>query len=149
MASRWGDLSQSEARPGHPLQFLWSHERDAGADEAAKGRPCAIVVAARRGEGGDIFVIVAPITHAPPDDPAASMALPPAVAAALGLDAGKHWLRLDELNRFAWPGYDLRTIPGRPGEYAYGLLPRPLFEQLRAAILERQKARAGRVLGRD
>ena len=128
--------------------FLWSHERDAGADEAAKDRPCAIVVAARRGEGGDIVVIVAPITHAPPDDPSASIALPPAVAHALGLDTGKHWLRLNELNRFAWPGYDLRAIPGRPGEYAYGMLPRPLFEQLRAAILERQRTRAGRVLGR-
>ena len=138
-------------RPGLVIRcsFLWSHERDAGADEAAKDRPCAIVVAARRGEGSDIVVIVAPITHAPPDDPSASIGLPRSVANTLGLDAGDHWLRLAELNRFAWPGYDLRTIPGRPGAYAYGMLPQPLFEQLRAAILERQRARSGRVLGRD
>ena len=63
--------------------------------------------------------------------------------------AQRHWLRLDELNRFAWPGYDLRTIPGKPGEYAYGMLPRPLFEQLRIAILDRQKAKAPRIQARD
>ena len=96
-----------------------------------------------------ITVIVAPITHAPPEDPSASIALPRPVCRALGLDAGEHWLRLDGLNRFAWPGYDLRAIPGRPGDYAYGMLSQPLFEQLRAGILERQRARAGRVQGRD
>ena len=138
-------------KPGLVIRysFLWSHEQGAGADEAAKDRPCAIVVATRRGESRDIVVIVAPITHAPPDDPTASLLLPQPVARALGLDGQDHWLRLDELNRFAWPGYDLRTIPGRPGEYAYGMLPQALFEQLRAAILARQRALAGRVQGRD
>jgi hypothetical protein len=94
-------------------------------------------------------MIVAPITHAPPDDQSDSMEIPPAVCRSLGLDGQRHWLRLDELNRFAWPGYDLRTIPGKPGEYAYGMLPRPVFEQLRTAILDRQQAKAPRIQGRD
>ena len=139
------------AKPGLVIRysFLWSHEQDAGAEEGAKDRPCAIVVAAPRRENGDISVIVAPITHAPPDDPADSIELPPAICRSLGLDGHRHWLRLDELNRFAWPGFDLRVIPGRPGQYAYGMLPRSLFEDLRKAILERQKARAPRIQGRD
>jgi hypothetical protein len=65
------------------------------------------------------------------------------------LDSGRHWLRLDELNRFAWPGFDLRPIPGRPGEYSYGMLPPDLFQRLREGILARQKARAGQVIPRD
>lgn len=144
-------MSFPTPRPGLVIRygFLWSHERDAGAGEAAKDRPCAIVVAARREADGDVTVIVAPITHATPDDLGASIPLPQAVARTLGLDRGEHWLRLDELNRFIWPGYDLRAIPGRPGEYSYGLLPRPLFEQLREGVLARQRAMAGRVLGRD
>ena len=129
--------------------FLWSHEKDAGADEAAKDRACAIVVAAARRDSGDITVVVAPITHSPPDDPTASIEIPPAICRSLGLDGGRHRLRLDELNRFAWPGYDLRSIPGRPRKYVYGMLPRPLFEQLRKGILDRQKAKAPRVQGRD
>ena len=144
-------MSFPTQRPGLVIRygFLWSHERDAGADEAAKDRPCAIVVAARREADGGVTVIVAPITHAAPDDPGASIELPQTVARALGLDRGDHWLRLDELNRFTWPGYDLRALPGRPGEYAYGLLPRPLFEQLREEILARQRASTARVSGRD
>lgn len=138
-------------KPGLVIRysFLWSHERDAGADEGAKDRPCAIIVAARRGDNGDIAVIVAPVTHAPPADPLDSLEIPPAVCRSLGLDNERHWLRLDELNRFAWPGYDLRTIPGKPGNYAYGMLPKPLFEQLRAAILNRQQAKSPRVQSRD
>lgn len=139
------------AKPGLVIRysFLWSHEKDAGAEEGSKDRPCAIVVAAPRRENGDIAVIVAPITHAPPDDQSDSMEIPPVVCRSLGLDGQRHWLRLDELSRFAWPGYDLRTIPGKPRDYAYGMLPRPLFEQLRTAILDRQKAKAPRIQGRD
>jgi hypothetical protein len=138
-------------RPGLVIRysFLWSDEKDAGADEGSKDRPAAIVVAAPRNEAGDVVVIVAPITHAPPDDPADSIEIAPAVCRSLGLDHQRHWLRLDELNRFAWPGYDLRAIPGRPGDYAYGMLPQPLYEQLRCGIIDRQKAKAPRVQRRD
>lgn len=138
-------------KPGLVIRysFLWSHEKDAGAEEGSKDRACAIVVATPRRENGEIAVIVAPVTHAPPDDQADSIEIPPAICRSLGLDGQRHWLRLDELNRFAWPGYDLRTILGRPDEYAYGMLPRTLFEQLRTAILDRQKAKAPRVQRRD
>ncbi len=129
--------------------FLWSNEYAEGATEGVKNRPCAIVVAARRDPTGDIETIVAPITHQPPDDPTSSIEIPAATCKSLGLDDGRHWLRLDELNRFAWPGYDLRPIPGQPGRYDYGMLPPGLFQQLREGILARQKARTGRVISRD
>lgn len=138
-------------KPGLVIRysFLWSHDHDVGADEAAKDRPCAIVVASRRDADGGVMVIVAQITHAAPQDPTASIPIPSSTCRDLGLDSGNHWLRLDELNRFVWPGYDLRTIPGQAGVYAYGMLPKALFERLREGILARQQARAGRVLGRD
>lgn len=129
--------------------FLWSHEEHSGAQEASKDRPCAIVIAVPRRDGGDLRVIVAPVTHAPPTKPSDSLELPPTVCRSLGLDSGRHWLRLDELNLFSWPGYDLRTIPGKPGIYAYGMLPQSLFEQIRRAILERQRVTAPRIQARD
>jgi hypothetical protein len=128
---------------------LWSHESASGADEASKDRPCAIVVAARQAGDAAIQAIVAPITHRPPDDPLDSIEIPPAVCRCLGLDRGRHWLRMDELDRFTWPGFDLRPIPGRPGEYAYGMLPAWLFEDLRRGILDRQIAKRGRTQSRD
>ena len=145
-------MSLPTPRPGLVIRyrFLWSHEADAGADEGSKDRPCAIVVATRRGDDGQIVVIVAPITHAPPDDLEDSIAVPSDVCDRLGLDNAPHWLRLDELNRFVWPGYDLRPIPGSsPTAYNYGMLPPGLFEQLRQGVLDRQRAKAGRVQGRD
>ena len=61
----------------------------------------------------------------------------------LKLDGERHWLRVDELNRFAWPGYDLRPIPGTKGDYAYGMLPRSIFDALREKILSRRQAKKG------
>jgi hypothetical protein len=134
-------------RPGLVIRyaFLWSHERDAGDDEASKDRPCAIVVAVP----GDLRTIVAPITHLEPEDASASIEIPNAVCRHLGLDESRHWLRVEELNRFVWPGYDLRPIPGRPDTCVYGMLPRELFEQLRQAIISRQRSRSARTQRRD
>lgn len=70
--------------------------------------------------------------------------MPAAVSKALNLDGARHWLRLDELNRFVWPGYDLRPIPGAEGDYAYGMLPQSLFETMRDRIVALHKARRGR-----
>jgi hypothetical protein len=144
-------MSLPVPKPGLVIRygFLWRNEAERGAAEAAKDRPCAIVVAACRGPDGDIDTIVAPITHRPPADSSASIEIPAATCKNLGLDGGRHWLRLDELNRFAWPGYDVRPIPGRAGRYDYGMLPPGLFRQLREGILARQKARAGRIVSRD
>lgn len=144
-------MSLPVPKPGLVIRysFLWSSEQAKGAMEGAKDRPCAIVVAVRHDPNGDIQTIVAPITHRPPEDPAASIEIPPAACRNLGLDSGRHWLRLDELNRFAWPGFDLRPIPGENGRYDYGMLPPGLFQQLREGILARQKARSGRVISRD
>lgn len=53
-------------RPGLVVRygFLWRHEYEAGADEASKDRPCAVVVATSSGHTGDIRVVVSPITLA-------------------------------------------------------------------------------------
>ncbi|NIA72097.1 hypothetical protein HBA54_26245 [Pelagibius litoralis] len=93
--------------------FLWSHESDDGVDESVKDRPRAIVVATRRQPNDEVRVVVAPITREQPTDLSASIEIPTAVRQKLGLKSARQWLRFDELNRFTWPGYDLRAIPGR------------------------------------
>lgn len=138
-------------KPGLVIRysFLWSRQKRRGAEEGAKDRPCAIVVATKRTGEADLRVVVAPITHTPPDDTAA-MEIPARVRKSLGLDDERQWLRYDELNAFAWPGFDLRPIPGTKGRYAYGMLPEPLFEKLRAAILDlNAKGKAARPVSRD
>ena len=128
--------------------FLWSHEHDRGLVEGSKDRPCAIVVATSRVPNGDVQTIVAPITHSPPNESVSSLEIPHQVCRSLGLDAGRHWLRFDELNRFIWPGYDLRARVDEPGRYEYGMLPQTLFEQLRHGIIERQKLQKTKIISR-
>ncbi len=66
--------------------YLWGREAREGREEGAKDRPCAIVVTARRAEDGRIRVMVAPITHAPPQGAEVAIEVPLQMGQALGLD---------------------------------------------------------------
>ncbi len=127
--------------------YLWRHEQDAGRQEAAKDRPCAIVLLHREA-GVDTIVTVAPLTHRPPRDPAVAIEVPPAVKRHLGLDAQRSWIICDEVNEFAWPGFDLRPIPGSQGRYHHGFLPPGLFRQVAARIADLRRSGHGRTTPR-
>ncbi|MAW82662.1 MAG: growth inhibitor PemK [Parvularcula sp.] len=135
-------MSLPDPVPGLVIRhaFLWSHEAARGQSEAAKTRPCAIVVAAAQGENGALRVTVAPITHSPPEDETTCVELPAEIARELGFDDDRQWLRFDELNYFDWPGFDLSPVPGESGRYDYGMLPRRFFETAKALILARIRA---------
>lgn len=94
-------MSIPTPKPGLVIRysFLWSSEHEAGAAEGKKDRPCAIVVAVPQGDSGQVRTVVAPITHAAPNDPSTSLEVPANVCRSLGLDVGRHWIRFDELNR--------------------------------------------------
>ena len=117
--------------------FLWKEDFDRGKYEASKDRPCAIVLAANVKDTADIQVVVVPITHSVPDanNDSGALEMPAAVAKSLGLDSGRHWVRLNQLNRFIWPGYDLRPRPDDPLRIDYGFIPEAFFNQIKAAII--------------
>lgn len=121
--------------------FLWKEDYDEGKYEASKDRPCAIVLAATVKDAAAIQVVVVPVTHSQPDadDNSASLEMPSGVAKALGLDNERHWVRLTQLNRFIWPGYDLRPRPDDPSRVDYGLIPEEFFNEIRAGILAEDK----------
>jgi hypothetical protein len=114
--------------------YLWHHEHNAGRDEGTKSRPCVIVLAIDRPADGTIMVRVAPITHSAPGVAADAMEIPGAVKRHLNLDDERSWIILDEINEFAWPGFDLRPIPPSRDRFTYGFLPPRLFEQLMAKL---------------
>lgn len=115
--------------------FLWSHEQHAGRDEARKHRPAAIILAlAQRGSGQRVYLLA--ITHAPPTTSGKAIEIPAAIKRHLGLDSGRSWIVLDEVNDFIWPGFDLRPIPGTaPPRADYGVLPPSYFARVRDAFL--------------
>ena len=133
-----------EPEPGLVVRYayLWRREQEAGREEGAKDRPCAIVLALAGKESGRPRVIVLPVTHTPPQPPAEGVELPAATKRRLGLDEERSWVIVSEANSFAWPGPDLRFVPGRGPESAvYGLLPPDVFGVIRDRFLAGLRAR--------
>ncbi len=123
--------------------YLWLSEHRAGREEGVKDRPCAIILTLIN-DADDQRVLVVPITHSPPTDPASALELPPAVKAHLGLDADRSWVILSESNEFRWPGPDLRRVGAAGNDtVAYGFLPPLFFAALRARFVALTRERRG------
>lgn len=128
--------------------YLWHHEHEAGHEEGRKDRPSVIVLAVERPANDTTVVVVLPITHSPPDDPAAAVEIPAAVKRHLGLDDGRSWIVVAEGNEFDWPGYDLRKI-GRTDRHDYGFLPPRFFNQVIQAFAAWHRARKAKLTSRE
>jgi hypothetical protein len=116
---------------------LWADESERGQEEGLKDRP-AVVVVARTVVGDRTELLVAPVTHREPAR-GDGVELPAPVKRHLGLDRERSWIVATELNRFIWPGPDIRLVPERQSPF-YGEIPAKLFEELRTAILNQSGA---------
>jgi hypothetical protein len=124
--------------------FLWKHEFDLGIIEGKKDRPCVVVVVS---EGGRI--LLAPITHSPPKG-STGIDVPQDIKRRLGLDETRSWVIASELNMFTWPGFDIRTVPGKtPKTFVYGVLPRGYLFQIRTEIFNLAKKRLTATVDRN
>jgi hypothetical protein len=83
---------------------------------------------------GDVQLLVAPITHSEPLQAQRAIELPRVVKRDLGLDTERSWIMISEMNRFVWPGPDVRIV-AKSGDPYYGAIPDGLFIQLRDSIV--------------
>ena len=100
-----------------------------------------MVVVARIVRGDEVELLVAPVTHSPPERAGDGIEIPPSVKRHLGLDKERSWIVLSELNRFLWPGPDIRIAPGRDTPL-YDAIPEWLFVKVREGIVQRSSAGA-------
>ena len=114
--------------------YLWQRDAAQGRDEGTKYRPAVVVLAVETDGAHGKTVLVAPITHRTPDDPTVAVEIPPQTKRRLGLDAERSWVIVSEVNRFEWPGPDLRPVS--PGRWAYGFLPAGLIRIIRDRLVE-------------
>jgi mRNA-degrading endonuclease toxin of MazEF toxin-antitoxin module len=115
--------------------YLWRKDHAAGQEEGVKDRPCAIVLSARA-VGEDTLVTVAAITHTQPANSAMAIEIPPRIKRHLKLDGERSWIVCNEVNRFVWPGPDLRRVPDGENAYSYGVLPGRFFRQVQQTLLQ-------------
>jgi hypothetical protein len=128
--------------------YVWHHEHQAGQIEGRKTRPSVIVLAVTREREDTTHVVVLPITHSPPDDPASAVEIPVGVKTHLGLDSERSWIVVAEGNEFVSPGYDLRKLP-QSERYEYGFLPPRFFNQVRDAFAAYYRAGQRRIAPRS
>ena len=113
-----------------------------------KDRPCAVILTTTLEDGQEV-VSVLPITHTPPAEKAWAVEIPAATKARLGLDGERSWVVLTEVNRFVWPGPDLRPVHSDDSAgVAYGLLPYRFAEEIRMRFLALVKERRAQVVRR-
>ena len=123
-------MSWPTPQPGLVIRYsyLWHTEAVTGQEDGVKDRPCAVVLALRD-EEGRTRVYALPITHSTPAAAEDAVEIPAIIKARLGLDGERSWVVVSEANVFAWPGPDLRPLPGQGLESAaYGFLPPGFFQ---------------------
>ncbi len=138
-----------DPKPGLVINYgyLWLREAAQGREEGSKDRPAVIVVAVEGADDETKTVWVAPITRTSPEDRETAIEIPIATKRRLGLGADRSWIVLSEVNRFEWPGLDLRPVV--PGKWAYGLLPAGLFRTVRDRLSTLAGDRRIRQVNRD
>ena len=98
-----------------------------------------MVVVATIAVAGNTHLLVSPITHSEPQSLTSAIEIPQRIKRDLGLDAERSWIVLTELNRFGWPGPDVRLVAGGSDPF-YGAIPDQMFIQMRDAIVARAGA---------
>ena len=110
--------------------YLWNSEFEEGQEEGIKDRPCALILSSQNDRGNTIVAVV-PVTHTPPQRPEEAVEIPAVVKRHLGLDEARSWIVVSEINRFTWPGPDLRPVSrAEPDRFEYGFLTPALFRQV-------------------
>jgi hypothetical protein len=100
-----------------------------------------VVVVARLVAGDRTEILVAPVSHSQPSH-GEGVPIPQSVKRHLGLDDQPSWVVVTELNRFTWPGPDIRPAKGTDSPL-YGAIPAKLFDQVKRSISD--QARSGRL----
>lgn len=126
--------------------YLWWNEARQGREEGVKDRPC-VIVHLRLNEHEETETYICPITHTPPEFPEKAVEVPAATKARIGLDKEPAWIITTEINRFIWPGPDLRPVRGKGA--AYGPLPSAMTKHVIAHIRRNATDKSLLVTGRD
>lgn len=128
---------------------MWAHEAARGEENGRKHRPVVVVIARAEVDGNTELLVVL-VTTQPPVHPGDAFEIPTRVKAHLGLDAARCWIIVTELNRFRWPGPDIRPIErGDERTPYYGFIPQPLFDAVLAAVIARAERRQVKVTTRE
>jgi hypothetical protein len=111
--------------------YLWHHDYKLERDFSEKPATHGVVLSVEE-EVGDKLVIVAALTDIKRRD-TEGIELPEATRIRLGLPSPQYWIIISEVNRFVWPGPDLRSVSALT-ENGLSAIPPALFETVKSAM---------------
>ena len=137
-------------QPGQVISYayVWRDEAASGVEEGRKDRPCVIVLAAVTTDEATIVTVV-PVTHAHPGNDDLAVELSVSTKARLGLDHERSWVVVNEINRFTWPGYDLRLTRRGADTCLFGVLPRVVYNAIRDGVVAAARANRLKITSRE
>ncbi len=118
--------------------YLWHREFLTGQTEGRKDRPTLALAVAISDSDGHRHVLALPITHSQPRNLDHGVLLPSATKQVLGLDSDDSWVITTEAVRFAWPGFDVRPVPGRSSPI-YGYVSATLLQSIAQSYLRNRE----------
>ena len=129
-------MSLPEPKPGLVFRYdyVWDREAQEGKD-TSKNRPVCLAVATDSPIDPRLIVIL-PITHSKPTAGTTGVEIPVAIRRYLNLDDERCWIIVSEANIDTWPNPGIASLPGKPGDFTYGTLPRELFATVKAMMLQ-------------
>lgn len=128
--------------------YLWARQASQGIVEPQKYRPSLIL--AVKMEDDKKMVYVSPMTHTPPFYPEESILMPMETKERLGLDGKNSWLMISEVNKFEWPGVDVRRVPQRrERSQFYGFVPGKFLEQAHEQLRELAQVKRFKTVARE
>ena len=116
-------------RPGSivTIDYAWPSDWADRRRVNFKERPCVIMDTRDHGLSTQPLVLLCPITHRKPEDPAAGIAISRATRQRCGLDSNPSWLIVSTGNQVSWDPTRIRTF--------HGLIPDNLFEHAKEQVL--------------
>jgi hypothetical protein len=138
------DRLPSVPTPGLTIcySYLWHREKvDLKLSEGLKNRPCVIVLSHEplAKLPGRFIADVVPVSHGKEEE---AVEIPLAVKKRMGLDDQHSWIITTEINRFIWPGPDIRTVRQiwQPGGriWHWGFMAHDIFRNVRERVLARR-----------
>ena len=129
-------MSLPEPKPGLVFRYdyVWDREARAGKD-TSKDRPVCLAVATDSPIEPRLVVIL-PITHSKPAAGTIGVEIPADIRRYLKLDDERCWIIVSEANVDTWPNSGIASVPGKPGSFSYGTLPRGLFATVKEMTLQ-------------
>lgn len=111
-------------------EYLWKSEQLEGQNQGEKHRPCVAILVVPASALQPAKAMVCAVTHSEPRGDDVGVEVPDEAKPQMGLSDRRQWIIASEANLVDWN--DAGIVEMKSGGWIYGVMVRPLLEEVRA-----------------